>query len=199
MRDTEHLASTPSVKIHGFPFLPQLASGRYRDVEVDVHDFRRGSLTLRSIDVHLRHAYVPFTDVVGGSVSRVPVDEIDGTVVIGYADITSAARNGLTLSYAGHDTVRVIGSVTVGGAHLDAIGTGQVLYQGGQLRVVVDNVSVNGHSAPAAVAAVARPAFTFAVGLPTLPFRIELRTLRMTSSGVAITAVGHRITLRALS
>jgi hypothetical protein len=197
-RESEHLSSTPTVHIRGFPFLTQLFGGRYRNVEVVVDDLRRGSLAVRTVDVHLRNADVPFGDVITGSVDSVPVERVDGTVVVGYGDMTSAARNGLTLSYAGDDTVRTAGAITVGGVHFDVTTTGRVALSGNVLRVSVDSASVNGQSAPAAVAAVARRTFAFAVRLPTLPFGIELSSIKLSKAGVVITATGHHLTLRAL-
>src|SRR5438270_2123442 len=129
-RGSEHLSSTPAVHIRGFPFVTQVFGGTYRNVEVAIDDLRRGSLALRRVDVHLRNADVPFADLVSGRVTSVPVETVDGTVLVGYGDMTSAARNGLTLSHAGDDTVRTVGTVTVGGVRFDVTTTGHVTFAG---------------------------------------------------------------------
>jgi hypothetical protein len=198
IRTSQHLSSTPKVTIHGFPFLTQLFGGTYHDIEASLDDVRRGSLRLSRIDVHLRRAHVPFGDVIKGHVSSVPVDEVDGTVTVGYVDLAAADNSGLTLTYDGKGGVRVEGTVRVAGAGVSAAAAGQLSVGNGRIRVTVDNVTVGGQPAPAPLAAAVQRAFAFSVGVPSLPFNIEFRSVRATAHGIVITVVGHRITLRSL-
>jgi hypothetical protein len=197
IRVSQRLSQTPHVTIHGFPFLTQLFGGTYNDVEASLNAVHRGSLTLTRIDVHLHRAQVPFGDVISNNVKRVPVERIDGTVTIGYADLATAGQSGLTLRYDGKGGVRVAGTVRVGGASIGADATGRIVVEGRRITVTVDNVTVGGQPAPAAVALAVRQTFSFSVALPTLPFGIELRSVRATPGGIVVTAVGTGITLRA--
>src|SRR3954464_3756232 len=91
VRNTEHLDSTPSVKIHGFPFLTQLAREEFGDVEVIVRDFGPAhAVDIDKIDVHLRDARVDIGDALGGTASRVPTRRIDGTVLIAFTTLNRA-------------------------------------------------------------------------------------------------------------
>jgi hypothetical protein len=198
IRVSQRLTGAPHVTIHGFPFLTQLFGGTYNDIEASLSDVRRGSLTLTRVDVNLHHADVPFGDVMGSRVNSVPVERIDGTVTIGYADLADAGQSGLTLTYDGKGGVRVTGTVRVGGAGISAEATGRIATDSNRIAVSVDNVMVAGQPAPAAVSAAVRQTFSFSVALPALPFDIELRSVRATARGIVVAAVGHRITLRAL-
>jgi hypothetical protein len=198
IRVSQQLSGTPHVTIHGFPFLTQLFGGTYDDIEASMSDVHRGSLTLTRIDVHLHRAHVPFGDVMSNSVNSVPVERIDGTVTIGYADLADAGRTGLTLAYDGKGGVRVTGTVRAGGAGITAEATGRIATEGRRIAVTVDHVTVAGQPAPAAVAAAVRQTFSFSVALPSLPFDIELRSVQATARGIVVAAVGHGITLRAL-
>ena len=196
VRISQQLSQDPDVTIHGFPFLTQLFGGTYDDIEASLHDVRRGSLRIASIDIHLRRAHVPFSDVVSDSVDRVLVERLEGTVTIGYTDL--AARTALTLTYNRAGGVIVTGTVRVGGTAINAEADGRIAIEGRRITVGVENVRVGGEPAPAAVEAVARRSFAFSVNVPTLPFAIELHSVRATARGIEITATGKRVVLRAL-
>ena len=47
------LTESPTVALHGFPFLTQVASDRYADVDVVARDVRRGELTATAVHANL--------------------------------------------------------------------------------------------------------------------------------------------------
>ena len=195
VRHTEHLASTPDVKIHGFPFLTQLVRQRFGDVEVVVNGFTRGGrVTVDRIDVHLHDARVNLGDALGGGATRVPVKRVDGIVTIKYASL-NRAHDGLTFSYAGAGAVRVTGGVSIAGQRITASATaGMVLISDG-LSVAVNTVTGAGTLATAAVDAAVRRAFGVSTALPTLPFHFTLKSVRATSAGVEISGSATNVTL----
>jgi hypothetical protein len=197
LRDTEHLESTPSVTIHGFPFLTQLARGHFGDVEVVVNNFRRGAaIDVDRIDVHLRGATVSLSDALAGGATRVPVDRVDGTVTVSYASL-SQVHPGLTFAYAGGGRVRVTGAVTVLGHRIQASGTGRMVLVSHGLSVVIDDVTGAGSAATAAINAAARRALGVSTALSTLPFHFTLSSVRATSAGIEISGTARDVTLSA--
>jgi hypothetical protein len=198
VRDSQRLSSTPKITIHGFPFLTQLVGGDYSDVEAALTDIERRPLTLSHIDVHLRHAHVPFSDVLGNNVDRVPVERIDGTARISYADLTRATGRSLTLRPEGRDSFRVSGGVNVAGRGVAASGIGSVSLDNRQIVVRVHDVTIDGKPAPDALVVAVERALSFTVTVPTLPFDIQLTSVRITSGAVEISVVARNVTLRTI-
>ncbi|AYJ48526.1 DUF2993 domain-containing protein [Rhodococcus sp. P1Y] len=87
IRDGGDLSSDPQVIIHGFPFLPQAADGKYQNVEIRAQDVPNDYVGSTTIEANLRGVAVPLSDLVGGSVEAVPVDELDGRVRIEATDL----------------------------------------------------------------------------------------------------------------
>ena len=186
LRDTETLGSTPSVHIHGFPFLTQLFRGHYDDVQVVAHDFTRADVVrIDSVDVHLHGVKLPLSDALSGSAKRVPVDHVDGVAVIAYSSL-DRAHDGLTFSYAGTGRIKVTGGVSVLGQSVQAAATGRISLHGDAFVVSVDSVSVGGAQAPQAVTSVVSGAFGVTTSLPTLPFHFTLKSVRATARGIEI-------------
>jgi hypothetical protein len=195
LRNTEHLTSTPKVKIHGFPFLTQLARERFSDVEVIVTDFSRGRLVrIDRLDVHLRDARVNISEAVRGGATRVPVKRVDGTATIGYSSL-SRVHDGLTFSYAGGDSVRVTGGISVAGQRVTASAIARMVLVSDGLSVAIDSVTGAGTAATAVIDAAARRAFGVSTALPTFPFHFTLNSVRATSSGVEVSGTASNVVL----
>jgi hypothetical protein len=195
LRNTENLGTSPTVKIHGFPFLTQLLRERFTDVEVIVNGFTRaGAVDFGRVDVHLHDARVSVGDVLAGGGTRVPVKRVDGTATIGY-DAMNRAHHGLSFSYAGSNTIRVSGAVSISGRTVDAAGTGRMVLEANRLLVLVDSVTVTGNVIAGASDAAVRSAFSVRTALPTLPFHFTLRSVRATSAGIEVAGSADNVTL----
>ncbi len=189
LRQTERLTSQPSVTIHGFPFLTQLL-GKLSDVEVVVHDFRRGdAIDISKIDVHLRDADVPLNDD-----PTVPVGHVDATVLLSYRALSSV-HQGLTFGYAGGNRLRVTGSVTVGGVQVTTSASGHVDLAGNALSVGIDGVDT-GSAAAADAIDVVRRVFGVRTPLPVLPFHFRLTSARATAAGIEVRGSADNVVLR---
>ncbi|MGQ0840420.1 LmeA family phospholipid-binding protein [Actinokineospora sp.] len=87
------LRDHPSVKVGGFSFLVQAFSGEYDLVTVDAKGVPVRD-TLRDVDVHadLRGVRAPLSDLVSGSLTGVPVREVEGQVRVKAADVNRAIQ-----------------------------------------------------------------------------------------------------------
>jgi hypothetical protein len=195
LRNTENLGTSPTVKIHGFPFLTQLLRERFSDVEVIVKGFTRaGAVDYDRIDVHLHDARVALGDALAGGGTRVPVKRVDGTAVVGYSAL-NRAHQGLSFGYAGSNTIRVSGAVSISGRTVDATGTGRMVLEGNRLLVLVDSVTVANGATVGAADAAARGAFAVRTALATLPFHFTLKSVRATSAGIEVAGSADNVTL----
>ncbi|MFD4182247.1 LmeA family phospholipid-binding protein [Rhodococcus sp. NPDC058514] len=82
LREGGELNSDPDVTIGGFPFLTQAANGKYKDVEIRARGVDSQVLGEVTIEANLRGVSIPASDLVNGSVKTVPVDQLDGRVLI---------------------------------------------------------------------------------------------------------------------
>src|SRR5579884_149396 len=90
LESDENLTTRPSVSIGGIPFLTQAIGGTYHDVTVTTHDFLTSDrVQIDTLSVHLHGVHIPLSKVIGGSVSKVPVDRVDGNVFVSFSEITS--------------------------------------------------------------------------------------------------------------
>ena len=90
MRAELGLPADPSVRINGFPFLTQAASGTYREVEVAAAGVAVGPLRDVGVEATLRDVEAPLGDLLGGDVRRVPVGSVDGAVRVRERDLGRA-------------------------------------------------------------------------------------------------------------
>ncbi|WP_204449350.1 LmeA family phospholipid-binding protein [Actinokineospora baliensis] len=87
------LRDHPSVRVGGFSFLAQAVSGEYDLVTIDAKGVPVKD-TLRDVDVHadLRGVQAPLSELVGGSLTQVPIREVEGQVRIKAADVNRAIQ-----------------------------------------------------------------------------------------------------------
>jgi hypothetical protein len=110
------LREHPAVKIGGFSFLLQAFSGEYESVVIDAKGVPVN--TLRDVEVHaeMRGVQAPLSDVVGGTLTGVPVREVRGQLRVTATDVNRAIQanaqpvlasiTNLTISPAAEELVR---------------------------------------------------------------------------------------------
>jgi len=98
-----HLSSSPSVHIHGYPFLTQLLGGNYDDVDVVMRDVDAGAVQVDRLTVHVHGAHVSLGDVVSQDRSRVRIDRAVAELLITDAALDNPNLTGVSVS--GGDTV----------------------------------------------------------------------------------------------
>ena len=98
-----HLHTTPSVSIHGFPFLTQLVGGDYDSVDITMSGLDSGGLRVDRLTVHLHNAHVSIGDVLSQDRSRIRVDQATARLLLRLADLP---RSDVTsVSVSGADTL----------------------------------------------------------------------------------------------
>jgi hypothetical protein len=188
LQTDEDLPSRPSVSISGFPFLTQAFHGRYSDVSVTAHGYKTtDGVQIQTLKIHLHGMHVPLSHVLKGSVSRVPVDHVDGTAFLSFADVVhylAGQAVTVTLSRASPGAVEVIRQVHVGG-HT-------------KLLKGVAAVAVNGANVTLALAASAAPKLkplVLSIPLRGLPFRINVTSVQVTAGGLLGAGTADHVTL----
>lgn len=203
VQKSQSLESHPDVSIKGFPFLTQVISGNYGEVDVAVSDVTRNGLTVDRVSVHAHGVSVPLSQIVSGSVHEVPVDSADALVTLSFANLNK---------YIGGRLGRLL-SVSSDGNKLKLTGT---LPIPPRISLSVDaNIQVAGNSltlTPAAIDSalsslpggqvmrgLVEQFFTIRLPISQLPFGIRLRSATVTQNAVLIAASATGLTLRAPS
>src|SRR6266566_7977033 len=184
-------SNKPDVSIRGFPFLTQAVSGKYDDIEVSGDSLRLEQVSGVDFDAHMHGVHVPFSKALSRNVTSLPIDSVDASVSIPYAE---AARligiKGLRLSQGANGALHVSVPVTVPGSSAAVTGTADatVRISANRLSYKVGQISVAGVALPAAVTSAVEAQMNGAFALPSLPYRLEVTGVSATSSGVQVTA-----------
>lgn len=99
IKTSQGLSSTPEISIKGFPFLTQVMGKELDEVDVSLAGIT-ATADGRSVNVTEVKAQLRAVRI-NSSFSSAVADQADGSAQISYADLTKAAPEGATVSYAG--------------------------------------------------------------------------------------------------
>jgi hypothetical protein len=196
IQQREHLAGKPSVDIRGFPFLTQAVSGTYDDVRISLTAADLGQPPGTNADLDPRGVHLPLSSALSGSVSRIPVDRVDGTATVSYALISQQIGHGTTLAWAG-GALQLRTSVTILGRTVPLTAAGWLTLEGDALVVHAEHASAAGVSLPSSLVTRASQALDLRYRVPALPFGLHLTGVRPTPDGVVVDEAGTDTVLSA--
>jgi hypothetical protein len=186
LESSQHLASRPSVHIDGFPFLTQLASGKYDRITVTADEVPIGQatqpllisrLTVVLHDLTVSRSFHDFHADTASARAEIPLAELGRTL-------------GVRLSYAGNGRIRATKTVTVAGESLRATVTTRPLLTGGALTFADTSVADLGAIGSAVADSLAR-IFAIAIPLQGVPFHVHVQSLEVTAGGVTLGLAGR--------
>jgi hypothetical protein len=201
VQNAQDLPSRPDVSIKGFPFLTQVFSGHYGQMNVTVRGVTRNGLTVDRVRVSAHGVSVPLGQVVSGKVKEVPVDRADAVVTISFANLnkylaSQVASRMLRVSGAG-DQLKLTGtlpfppriSVSVN-ARID-VSSNSITLRPASVDTLLSLI-------PGAKVArgVAEQFFTVKLPISQLPFGISLKQASVVNDAVVISASATGLTFR---
>lgn len=189
------LAGEPAVDITGFPFLTQAVAGHYDDVRIALTADDLGQPAGTSGQVSLQGVRLPLSDVVGGRVSRLPVDHVDARASVPLDLLATQLGGDTTLTREG-DGLRITKTVEVLGQTVPLTAAGTVALDGQDLVVTVDSAAGAGVDVPQFLLDAAQDLLDFRYPLPSLPFGLQLTGLQVTGTGVDVTAAADDVVLQ---
>jgi hypothetical protein len=194
----EDLPSRPSVSLGGFPFLTQVASGRYRDVEIDVRGYTQDGARVDRVHARLLGVRLPLSDALGGRVDRIPVDRVTAEVELTFDDINAylAAQGSDTRVQAAGTAIEVSGNVAILGTTYPLSGTADVGVEPASVTFVPRELAqAVGSVLPPSVRDTARSLLTVKVPLTGLPFNMQLRSATVAPDRMTFVAGGENVVL----
>ena len=201
VQTSQGLASKPQVDVAGFPFLTQVARGRYKQVTATVHGLERDGLRLDEVRVTAEGVRVDPGDLVSGSVGSVPVDHARGQVLVSYRDLNAYLAKRVdgptvTVARSGPD-LKVTGSVElpVLNRPVSLSGTARVDIEGENVTLRPTVVDAATGFLPGFAQGAAREALTVHFAVKGLPFGVRLDSAKITDQGILFTAFADGLTV----
>jgi hypothetical protein len=183
----------PSVTVGGFPFLTQLVSRRFDEVQVSSTSLRTDAGRARQVDATGLDVRVPRDgDLVVGRLRA------SGTVP--YAEVRRHVGQGLALTPAGDGQVRLRREVTLQGQRLTVTARGEVQARGHRVRLVPTDFRLEGGERVAApVEALLADLFAVQFPVPGLPEGVRIEQVTATEKGFVVKVSGTQLELASVS
>ncbi|HEV2450306.1 MAG TPA: DUF2993 domain-containing protein [Streptosporangiaceae bacterium] len=174
----------PGVDIHGFPFLTQVASGNYQEVDVTISTATADGVQLHDVRAKFTGVHAPLALLFGQNSRGVTADHATGTALIPFSQVELKLPKGIRLSADGGDTLRVSGAITLGAI----TGTARLgVTRSGSISVTPVRLSVAGISSGSLI-----PRFTFVIPV-VLPLHLAVSGVHVSSAGLVVSATGSDV------
>jgi len=178
----------PSVSIQGFPFLTQVISRDFSDVQISSSNITEGPLQIASVNATMHGVHV------NSSFNGAKVDRLNGTIDVTFAALASAmtsqagglgslASSGLTLTQAGPNEVKTTLDLVV----TTATAVWRVTRTGHNV-INVHLVSSSGLTSD-----LLGSLGDINVPLPSLPVGLSIQSISVTPNGLVGTVTGHNV------
>jgi hypothetical protein len=202
---TEQKATSekPKVTIEGFPFLTQVAAGKYHEIKIELPNFsgpanQDGSkkLDLPLLDIRANDVKAPISALRSGG--SIVAGSVSGTGTIDYKQLAALINQpGLTLADK-DGNLSGSAQITALGQKFTVTGTATLTVTGGTVKVRFSNVdSPDLPNIPAVKAIVASYAQRLAldVQVPSLPLKLKVQKVQAQPNGLEFTAGASDVTL----
>ncbi len=180
-----HLAVPPSVTIPGFPFLTQVAAGRYNEVDVALSSLTSGGVHVQDLRARFTGVRAPLVRLLGNGSASVTADNATATALIPFASVQRRLPPGITLG-ADRGTLKLSGKVGYQGFHVPVSAAVSLRVTATAIEVSPHNVTVGGTIALPPGPLGSRLAITLPVH--DLPMHLKVTSVRVTSGGFEVSA-----------
>lgn len=195
-------SSNPEVTVGGFPFLTQVAAGRYESISILLRNVRGNvngnGISLPELHVDARNVKASIQTLRTGQ-GEVIAETVKGTGTITYASLAELInRPGLTLAEQ-NGKLAVKAPLDVFGQRFTVTGTGNLTVSKGQVQIRFDELTAEGlPQATLAHNLISQFAqqISINVPLPHLPFKLDVQQVRPRPEGLEVTATAKNVPLR---
>jgi hypothetical protein len=180
-----NLPSKPSVSVRGFPFLTQLASGNYHEIDVSVRSVSANGVTVDGLTARLTGVRAPLNNLFGRSPSGITAANVVGSGTVPFSSVRSRLPRGVQLSQDG-GALRLAGTVTYLGVTVPVSADASLSATGSGIAVTPTRVSVA--SGSSALSSVIADRFRFVIPVTGLPLHLSLNAVTVVPGGVRVSA-----------
>jgi hypothetical protein len=195
--------SEPQVTVGGFPFLTQVARGRYEKITIHLDHPTSQGILLDVLDVTATGVNASTSAVINGN-GDITADDVQGLATLNWDSVSklmNAKGFGGTNARAsalpdGQVQVRV--PVTVAGLSTTVVATGTLSVGNELVHVVIKNVSTEGGDIPPAISRIVgsiKQNLSVDVRIPRLPYNLQVKSVTATPAGLTVTGVAANVPL----
>src|SRR5271166_33401 len=180
-----NLPSKPAVSVRGIPFLTQVASGNYHEIDVSVASLSASGVRVDGLTARLTGVRAPRSDLSGRNSASITAAQISGTGTVPFSSVRGHLPRGVQLSQDG-GALRLSGTVTYLGTSVPASADASLSATGTGIAVTPTRVSVA--SGSSALSSVISGQFRFVIPVTGLPLHLSLNAVTVVPGGVQVSA-----------
>lgn len=187
---TYNLPQKPGVSIHGFPFLTEVASGTYQQVDVSLGSINSNNVPVQDLDAQFTTVHAPVRGMLGGGPSTITAEQATGTATVPYSAVNQHLPNGVTVSDAGSN-LKMSGSTSYLGQQVPFSAAASVAVTGDGVSISPRDVSVGSGQAhiPASVVG----PLSVALPVSNLPMHLALNSVQPTPAGLQVAVSAQNV------
>jgi LmeA-like phospholipid-binding len=188
--------SEPTVDVGGFPFLTQVARGKYDRITIRLDRPTSQGITLDGLDVVATGVNAATSTLVNGT-GTVTADDVTGTANLNWAAVnklmntTGFGGASATASALPDGEVQVRVPVSMASVSTTVVATGTVEIGPGVVHVKINKVATEGGTIPPVISGLIgsiKRSLSVDVKIPQLPYNLQVRTVKATPDGLSVTA-----------
>jgi hypothetical protein len=178
------LSVRPHVTVRGFPFLTQVASGHYQEIDVSISQATADGIQVHDIDARFTGVHASLSLLLGQDSGSVTADHATGTALIPFSQVQQRLPKGIKIGPDGSG-LRVAGTTAYGSIR----GTARLgVTRSGGITVTPEHLLVAGISAGSLASH-----FTFTIPVGVLPLHLTVTGVHVTSGGLVLAATGRNV------
>lgn len=186
---TYNLSQRPGVSIHGFPFLTEVASGQYQQVNVSVGSLMSNNVPVQNLDAQFTSVHAPLRQVLGSGSETITADQAAGTATVPYSAVNEHLPAGITVSADGSD-LKMSGTTSYLGRQVPFSATASVGVAGEKITISPHDLTIDGQAGiPASVVG----PLTVALPVSDLPMHLSLSSVQPTRSGLQVSVSAQNV------
>ena len=186
---TYGLPGKPGVSITGFPFLTQVMSGDYQQIDVTAGQVQADGATLHDMNVHLTGVHATVSQLLDSGPSMITADRAAGSALVDFATVEKRLPHGFRLSPDGKN-LKVSGTVSYHGIPVPVSAAVTLGVTGSGIRVSpVDVTIAGGLTLPGSYTS----QLHVTVPLSNLPLHLHLTSVQVTPDGLRVGAAAQNV------
>jgi hypothetical protein len=195
--------SEPKVSVGGFPFLTQVARGRYDRITIHLDRPSSQGITLDRLDVTALGVNATTSAIVNGT-GKITADDVRGTASLNWEAVnklmntTGFGGSGATASALPDGQVQVRVPVSVAGVSTTLVSTGNLTVADSLVHLNITKVTTEGGNLPAVIGRLVgaiKQSLSIDIRIPKLPYNLQVRDVKAAPEGLTVSAVAANVPL----
>lgn len=183
VRTAYDLPATPHVTVRGIPFLTQLVSGHYQEIDVSIASAKADGVELHDINAKFTGVHASLSLLLGQNSGHATADHATGTALIPYSQVERKLPGGIKVTPDGSN-LSVSGQTPLGPVR----GVARLAVSSSGITVTPERLTVAGVSAGSLVSR-----FTFTIPVSGLPMHLSVTAVHVTPGGVVVNAAARNV------